>query len=241
MNLVLFDVDGTLTQTVGVDEDCFARAFADAFGLGGVDCRCGLYEHCTDSWICREVLRRAWSRLPTEAEIECHRRRFLDLLAEAHGEDPRRYAAMPGAARLLAALRADPAWKVALATGCWRASAVFKLDAAGLEAAELPLAAADDAFSREEILAAAVARAAACYGQPAFARIVAVGDGAWDVMAARRLGLPFVGVATGERAERLHHAGAGLVLRDFSDLELTLCGLLGALPPVAEESHASSR
>ena len=33
MNLVIFGIDGTLTQSVAVDEVCFVQAFRDVLGL----------------------------------------------------------------------------------------------------------------------------------------------------------------------------------------------------------------
>ena len=33
MHLVIFDIDGTLTETMKVDEECFVRSFNDVFGF----------------------------------------------------------------------------------------------------------------------------------------------------------------------------------------------------------------
>jgi beta-phosphoglucomutase-like phosphatase (HAD superfamily) len=37
MHLVMFDIDGTLTKTMKVDEECFVRSFKDVFGFADVD------------------------------------------------------------------------------------------------------------------------------------------------------------------------------------------------------------
>jgi len=37
MHLVMFDIDGTLTQTTKVDEECFVRSFKDVFGFADID------------------------------------------------------------------------------------------------------------------------------------------------------------------------------------------------------------
>ncbi|MHC5724190.1 MAG: hypothetical protein ACYTXY_08540 [Nostoc sp.] len=36
MQLVIFDIDGTLTNTYKIDENCFVRAFALEFGIFGI-------------------------------------------------------------------------------------------------------------------------------------------------------------------------------------------------------------
>jgi phosphoglycolate phosphatase-like HAD superfamily hydrolase len=119
-----------------------------------------------------------------------------------------------GANHLLAMLR-ERGWGVALATGAWRRAAEFKLTAAGLDTGDVPRATAEDGPARVDIVNTAILRAERHYAST-FARIVMVGDGAWDVDTARALGLPFVGVAHGARADRLRTDGAMCIIPDFS-------------------------
>ena len=37
MGLVIFDIDGTLTQTMKADEECFVRSLVEVCGVGDVD------------------------------------------------------------------------------------------------------------------------------------------------------------------------------------------------------------
>ena len=52
-----------------------------------------------------------------------------------------------------------------------------------------------------------------------------VGDGIWDARACRSLRMPFVGVASGVRADRLRAEGATLVVPDFAEVEPFLAHL----------------
>jgi phosphoglycolate phosphatase-like HAD superfamily hydrolase len=79
---------------------------------------------------------------------------------------------------------------------------------------------------REHILRTAAERAAKKHG-PQFASITYVGDGVWDVRAARELGWRFIGIAAGEQAERLREAGAGLIVPNYCPVEAFLALLLG--------------
>ena len=36
-NLAIFDIDGTLTESVAVDEVCFVQAFRDVLGIEGIN------------------------------------------------------------------------------------------------------------------------------------------------------------------------------------------------------------
>ena len=91
--------------------------------------------------------------------------------------------------------------------------------AAGIPFEGLAAAFADDAQPREEIidLAAARCRSAAGAGCGPFEPVTYVGDGVWDLRASEALGIGFLGIASGERAEILRGNGAVDVLPDFSD------------------------
>jgi phosphoglycolate phosphatase-like HAD superfamily hydrolase len=231
MKLAIFDIDGTLTETNDVDSVCFVRAMADAHAVGGMNTNWGEYAHTTDSYITREVLRGRFGRTPEEAELSKFKTRFVRLLEESRSGDATLFGEVAGASAALARLRGEPDWAVAIATGCWRGSGLMKLSAAGLEADGVPAAFAEDGVSREEILLAAVARACECYGRESYDRVVSLGDGLWDVSAARNLGFAFVGVGDGASAETLREAGASHVIEDFTDYERLLRCLSEAKVP----------
>jgi len=96
-------------------------------------------------------------------------------------------------------------------------SARFKLASAGLPVDGIPWASADDACDRVEILRTAIQRAGRQYDQVAFEKVVYIGDGVWDVRAAKALRIGFLGLASSNKARRLVEEGASCVLPDFSD------------------------
>ena len=129
---------------------------------------------------------------------------------------------MRGASALLSTLREHGSFHCAIATGAWRASALLKIRCAGLNIDELPIATGDDSPSREGILQAAFERARSIHGLPSTCDVVAVGDGVWDLRAAKAMGWRFLGVGQGKQAETLSSAGAGQVVEDFTDVERVL-------------------
>ena len=217
MRLAIFDIDGTLTETNSVDSSCFVQAMADAHSVVGMSTNWGAYEHTTDSFITGEILRERFGRPPDDEELSRFQTCFVRLLEEQRAKDGSLFAEIGGAAAALERLGREPGWAVAVASGCWRVSGLMKLRAAGLELGGAPAAFAEDGLSREEILLAAVARAREVYGVESFERVVSMGDGLWDVRAARNLGFAFVGLARGARAKRLRRAGASHVVEDFKD------------------------
>ena len=213
---VLFDIDGTLIDSRTSEGDTYARAVREVLGLEGLATDWSRYAVVTDAGILDQVVREQLGRPVTAAELAAVRERHLvglERCAEA-GE----FREVPGAREALGAAAAR--WPTAIATGNFSAAAWLKLEAAGIPW-DGPLSGADDAVSRETILERVMRP-----GLPS----VSVGDGVWDVLAAQRLGIGFVGIApTPRHRERLLAAGAEHLLTDYLDLE----GCLGLLEQVA--------
>jgi phosphoglycolate phosphatase-like HAD superfamily hydrolase len=218
MNLVVFDLDGTLAKTVAADEHCFVQALAGAFGIEEVSTNWSDYEHVTDSGVIGALFRDRFGRAPLPNDLSKFIEYFVTILERHHRVAPDAFREMPGAATLLGALRRQSHWGVAIATGGFEVSARFKMRAAGLDASEFPAAFAEDGPARESIVQTAMARASICHQQSRFDRIVSVGDAVWDVDTAKRLRLAFVGVAHDGRAERMRERGTSHVVEDFADV-----------------------
>jgi phosphoglycolate phosphatase-like HAD superfamily hydrolase len=216
-NLAIFDIDGTLTQSVAVDEVCFVQTFRDVLGIERINTNWLEYTFFTNSGLALEICRNHLGRDPGGAEISRLRSRFAELLCDAVEGRGQPIEEVPGAAALLHRLGTHPRWHVAIATGGWSVSARFKLASAGLPVDAFPWASADDALDRVDILRTAIRRAEQDYGQDAFEKVVYIGDGVWDVRATKALGIGFLGLATGNQAVRLMEEGASCVLPDFSD------------------------
>jgi len=226
VKLALFDIDGTLSDTAGRYDRVYSAAVSAHLGVE-VELRLASFPDVTDSGIARALFRTHRGRDPSAAEARALHDAYLAALRRAGI----RGRAVPGARDAVRRLAATDGWFVAVATGNWAEPGRLKLRNAGLRD-DLPLGSADDHESRAEILRRAVERAAAHYGVEEFARVVYVGDGAWDVVATRALGLPFVGIATDGDLARLRRLGASHVLEHFADFERFVEALHAATPPL---------
>lgn len=229
--LAVFDIDGTLTDTSAVDADCFVSAMSRALDLPDVNPDWGVYSDCTDAIIIAEVFGDRCGRRPTTGEQARFVDEFVRLLGLSYQAEPARFEPIAGAPEFIEELKAAGEWEIAIATGGWQRSARLKLTLAGIEAEALPFASSDDAATRDLIVKTAIRRALSTHCLASFDRIVALGDAPWDVRAAARLELPFIGIASGERADRLRSLGASTILEDYRDLEKAISCLDRATRP----------
>ncbi|MBW8192837.1 HAD hydrolase-like protein [Neiella marina] len=212
MHLVMFDVDGTLTESYQYDQACYGATMKHITGLD-VDTDWNNYTHVTDSAVTLEILQQ--HNLPSNmaTEAECH---FAIRLRTMHANQPGQFAPIKGAPRMLQQLKqADVG--LAIATGCWRDSALIKLKNSGVAVDGIPMATASDALTRQDIMRTAEERAAQCYGINQFDSVIYIGDGTWDVRSSRELGWHFVGV--GADIDNLRSLGVYHTLRDYSEPE----------------------
>ena len=226
--LAIFDVDGTLLDNMEVEDACYSAALCEVLELPSLDTDWTHYEHVSDAAIAVEAYRRHYGAAPSAAQLEATSARFVRLLAEAHDTDTGVIRAMNGAARLFEAL-ARHGWAVAIATGAWRRASELKMSAAGLRYEGVPMATSEDGPARASIVFAARVRAELHHAVDRFDRVVSIGDGLWDVLAARDLGLPFVGIGRGVRANGLRAAGVGVILEDYADIGVTVAALDSAI------------
>ncbi len=219
MKLAVFDIDGTLTETNEVDDECFVRAFATSHQITDIETDWTKYNHVTDSGIASEIINQRLGRSPKEEDFLTFKNRFIENLNEFASKDKTLFAEVSNAKAMLEKLSLEKDWAIALATGSFYDSAKLKLKKAIINIKDFPIATADDAVSREEILQTAIKKSLEKYGLTKFEKIISIGDGVWDVRTAKNLDLDFIGIASGKRAEVLREEGANYIIKDFTDYE----------------------
>lgn len=185
MKYVIFDIDGTLTQSTNFDASCFKNAVLEHADVVFKE-DWGEYEHVTDSGILSEIIR-THGLIRHEIELTKSIKNTFIRNIETHlSYSP--VNEVPGANEFLGILASLDGVSVAIATGGWGETAKLKLGSAGIDFENVPLCSANDAISRVDIMTLAKTKA----GVQPEKRITYFGDAAWDKKACSDLGWNFV-------------------------------------------------
>lgn len=229
MNLVMLDIDGTLTQSYEYDREIFGLAIAEVLGCPPVDADLNGYVDKTSIGVTLEAILRFTGRSPEAEEIEEVKRRVLRYLERMYRESPQTFGEVPGASHFLVQLRKLDGTGIAIATGCWHREAQFKLRASGLNVDGIPMATSDDDRDRKRIMEIAAGRARDFYICPGFDRVVYLGDGPWDLQASRSLDYGFIGI--GSRVLAMKDIEAFHWHQDYMEIDAVLASISAALKP----------
>ncbi len=187
MHAAIFDIDGTLLDSYGVDNSIYADAVRVALGTVVIRDAWEKYARVTDTGVLADIC--SDNALVYDGRVSTAVMNVYLGLLRSHMEAKGPYQEMPGALQYLNALRRRPDVRVAYATGGWRATAEHKLTSAGFPLEDIPLASADDHQDRAQIMLHALGQL-----EGPFTSVTYFGDGLWDKAAAAQLGWEFVAV-----------------------------------------------
>jgi phosphoglycolate phosphatase-like HAD superfamily hydrolase len=228
--LIIFDVDGTLVDAHEVDNASFNDAFQEITGMAMTESLWSSFTEVTSQATIHQALGKHRSENLSLIKNGV-RDSFLARLRTGHNRNPTSIRAFEGAIGLISTLKKRSDFGVAIATGCWRETSHFKLNAAGFDLSDVPFACASDCYSRAEIISLAAERAGM-----SLEHAVYVGDGLWDFRATQQLGIPFIGF--GRRIEALRQAGVQHTLDDWN--EDALLKLLDQFPERGSRTDLST-
>ena len=214
MRLLLFDIDGTLVRCGPQIGPIFMGALKRTFGQTG-NVRAYDFGGRTDTEAVIDLMTDAGiPRGEVEGRMAEVRSHYADLLERL---DPEQMRLLPGVVELLDELAGAEDACLGLLTGNWEIGARAKLEPFGLNRFFDFGAFGEDGVRRNELVPAAVARAAERTGAAvAPADTVIIGDTVRDVACGEAHGIPVLGVATGFTPDhRLQEAGADWVAPDL--------------------------
>ena len=199
MKAIIFDIDGTLTETNAIDSECFVQTVSEVLGVKDFDTDWSNYQFVTDSGVAQEISQRYCDRPMSGSLMKAFDARLFDLL---RAQPDSVFREVPGARNFIEKLKGSPDFAVAFATGAHRISASHKLQTAGFDIEGIPLASSSDAVVREHIMLRALDLVAQ-QQRTVFEEVIYFGDASWDVEATTNLGWRLVGIGPGIETERV--------------------------------------
>lgn len=185
MHLVMFDIDGTLTESCDFDAKCYREAVRQVTGHE-LSIDWNQYKHATDSGVLDQFISMNGMEDDRQQVHGQVREKFRCLISDHLSCRPAKE--INGAGEFLTYLRSRPDVEIAIATGGWEETAKLKLRSAGLDISGLPFASGSDHFDRVSIMQLAESR---CRTRTFFSKTY-FGDGLWDKRACHALFYNFI-------------------------------------------------
>jgi len=214
LHLIMFDIDGTLVNSFGFDEECYLKTTETVLGIK-ISSNWSEYEHTTDAGILDEAIDRY--KIPGDKKQiqQRFKKVLIDLVSEYISTHPHSVSEIEGAASFFRYLCRREDCKVAIATGGWKETAKLKLEAAGIEVDGCAFASSSEYASRVDIMEAAESKASS---NIPFKSKTYFGDASWDKEASEFLNYRFILI--GNRIEHINQ------IKDFKDIN-TIISMLG--------------
>lgn len=208
--LVLFDIDGTLTDSVKL----YHKVVEDSLNLMGiknVDKDFSNYKYHTDSyglkWNYENNFNKPYSKkLLTEFENTL----FSELIKHPPVKE------IKGAKNCVNQLL-EANYAITFATGSLPKPAKLKLDQCDIWYDESLIATSEISFDRETFVLQAIENAKAYFKVDNFNEIYSIGDGLWDLETAQKLNLNFIGIGK-QHKEKLLDNGCTIYFDDLTEL-----------------------
>ncbi len=211
--LAIFDIDGTLTDSVKIHQSAFVNALNN-FGLFDFDTNWSSYKHHTDSYIFKTIFEAQFKKPLTDKDLERFEDLLYELISEAIIQNPLKE--IEGAKKILSALKYNSDFDIVFATGSLFNPAKFKLEQVGISLPERLIISANQIFSRDELVLKAIETAKIFYSNNTYEQIISFGDGLWDYETSKNINIDFIGINN----EKLQEYNVTSFYLNYTDNEL---------------------
>jgi len=184
----IFDIDGTLVETAGFEDELYIAMVRDVLGDVRIREDWSTYRHVTDIGVLRQVMEE--NQIHDESRIQDVRAKFGKTVSQ-YLHDGGECFPINGAIGLVDMLHSSDQYAIGIATGGWGHTARIKLNHAGFDLQDVAITSSDDSEERIKIMRKCLDALGGSYR-----RIVYIGDAEWDVQATRELGWHFIGVGS---------------------------------------------
>ena len=224
MKYIIFDIDGTLTDTTKVDDKCYMESFESIFNKSIKDVQWNQLTNVTDWGIAEELIFKKLNRAPNFDDIQNLKKLFLKNLILEYDSNKTQFQEIEGASEFYKLLVNNNEFKIGIATGGWEETANFKLDVIGINPNTVCYSNSNHFKTREEITLDVINQLNFNSDKEA-EEIIYFGDGEWDYKICRKLNIRFIGVDN-QKNGKLVAKGAREVYNDFRKTETIINSIM---------------
>ena len=212
MKLVLFDIDGTILDSVQEDDRCFIQTFHDLYQIDLMNSDWNDFKHVTDAGLTQEIFEKWLGRLPKKEEVDRVRLHFKNLLADVADQ----FMEIENSLSFIAFIADQPHIEVGFATGGWKETAELKCNAIGLNLNNFIFKSSNDHFNRATIIEKVIEVAKNKHNTDQFDSITYFGDGMWDFNTTKALNIDFIGVDYANNG-KLRNVGVEKIIQNYAE------------------------
>ncbi|WP_164506739.1 HAD family hydrolase [Tenacibaculum singaporense] len=187
-NLIVFDIDDTLTKSENQHQEAYVEAMK-SFGITKVNQDWKSYKNMTDSYILKRNYEVNFNTAFSFSFIPEFEEKMTELLLSLTKTEE-----IQGAGEIVDFFMKETDYAICFATGSLLKPALIKLEQAGINFVPNLVEASNNLFTREEIVNSAIQKAKSYFQVEEFKNIISVGDGIWDLRTAKNLGVNFLGI-----------------------------------------------
>ncbi|CAL2102189.1 HAD family hydrolase [Tenacibaculum sp. 190130A14a] len=187
-NLIVFDIDDTLTKSENQHQTAFVEAML-GIGITEINKDWKSYKNMTDSYILKKNFERNFHKeFNFSAMPQFEEKMTAHLCSLPETEE------IAGAGAIINFFMKETDYAICFATGSLLEPALIKLQQAKINFIPDVIETASSFYTREEIVTSAITKASNYFGVENFENIISVGDGIWDLRTAKNLNLHFLGI-----------------------------------------------
>ncbi|WGH75004.1 HAD family hydrolase [Tenacibaculum tangerinum] len=187
-NLIVFDIDDTLTKSEHQHQKAYVQAMK-SFGITKINQDWKSYKNMTDSYILKKNYETNFKKKFSFSFIPAFEEKMTTFLREMP-----KTKEINGARNSVDFFMKETDYAICFATGSLLQPALLKLEQAGINFVPNLVETSNNLFTREEIVHAAIQKAKSYFQVKEFKNIISVGDGIWDARTAKNLGVHFLGI-----------------------------------------------
>ncbi|NVK05154.1 MAG: HAD hydrolase-like protein [Flavobacteriia bacterium] len=200
MNLILFDVSGTLVHSTDFEHKVLLRTVGKVLDVP-VDKLREFRKAETETAFVEKVWKLVRNDAITSEDWAEIYSIYHKTLLEEYIASKSRFTSLEGAPELLSNLQDSKSWAFAIATTAWHDMAHLSLRSAGFYTRRFHVVTGEGVTKKSQLLEKAIQSSKRWYGVNEFSKITYVGDEALDNAVCREMKIPFIEVSELQEGE----------------------------------------